>query len=79
MTGHDVPEYPVALARFDGAVLNALRDAESALIVYARELDSCAVKRAGSVRTRRYSVAIRAWLLDLKTAKASVKPGLMSP
>lgn len=29
----------MALARFDGAVLNALRDVETALTVYARELD----------------------------------------
>ena len=35
-----------ALARFDGAVLNALREAESALTVYARELDRNAALNA---------------------------------
>lgn len=35
-----------ALARFDGAVLNALRETESALTVYARELDRNAALRA---------------------------------
>ena len=36
----------VALARFDGVVLNALRDTESALTIYARELDRNASLRA---------------------------------
>jgi outer membrane protein TolC len=35
-----------ALARFDGVVLNALRETESALTVYARELDRNAALRA---------------------------------
>jgi NodT family efflux transporter outer membrane factor (OMF) lipoprotein len=35
-----------ALARFDGVVLNALRETESALTVYARELDRNALLRA---------------------------------
>ena len=36
----------VALARFDGVVLNALRETESALTIYARELDRNAALRA---------------------------------
>ena len=35
-----------ALARFDGAVLNALREAETSLTVYARELDRNAALKA---------------------------------
>jgi NodT family efflux transporter outer membrane factor (OMF) lipoprotein len=35
-----------ALARFDGVVLNALRETESALTIYARELDRNAALRA---------------------------------
>jgi outer membrane protein TolC len=35
-----------ALARFDGTVLNALRETESALTVYARELDRNAALKA---------------------------------
>jgi outer membrane protein TolC len=35
-----------ALARFDGIVLNALRETETAMTVYARELDRNAALRA---------------------------------
>ncbi|RTL30073.1 MAG: TolC family protein, partial [Rhodocyclaceae bacterium] len=41
-----------ALAHFDGAVLGALRDTETALAVYARELD-----RNASLRTARKDAA----------------------
>ncbi|WP_239142896.1 efflux transporter outer membrane subunit [Variovorax sp. WS11] len=45
----------VALARFDGTVLNALKEAESALEVYARDLERRALLEAARQKARRAS------------------------
>jgi multidrug efflux system outer membrane protein len=61
-----------ALARFDGAVLNALREAETSLTVYARELDRNAALTAArdqsALAARQASDLVRYGRTDFLTA-----------